>query len=113
MFSRSDCHQDSSYSHADANVWCLKQGSQISRTSIVINQATDASRKQQDFINTSLDLPQRVSAIHCHHQGVVVSSESTQAVCIVDVCGLWPVQSGQLSRDVIKCVQSRARSRGL
>jgi hypothetical protein len=35
----------------------------------------------------------------------MVSSEATQAVCIVDVYGLWPVQSGQFSRDVTKCVQ--------
>jgi hypothetical protein len=35
------------------------------------------------FINTFLDLPQHVSASYCHHQGVVVSSEATQAVCIV------------------------------
>jgi hypothetical protein len=47
-------------------------------------------------------LPQHVSASHCHHKGVVVSSESTQAVCIVDVYGLRPVQSGQLLRDVTK-----------
>jgi hypothetical protein len=37
------------------------------------------------FINAFLDLPQHVSASHCHHQGVVVSPEATQAVCIVDV----------------------------
>jgi hypothetical protein len=55
------------------------------------------------FINAFLDLPQHVSASHCHHQGVVVSSEATQAVCIVDVYGLWPVQSDQLLRDVTKC----------
>jgi hypothetical protein len=35
----------------------------------------------------------------------MVSSEATQAACIVDVYGLWPVQSGQLSRDVPKGVQ--------
>jgi hypothetical protein len=52
------------------------------------------------FINAFLDLPQHVSASHCHHQGVVVSSEATQAVFIVDVYGLRPVQSGRLSRDV-------------
>jgi hypothetical protein len=57
------------------------------------------------FINAILDLPQHVSTRHCHHQGVVVSSEATQAVCIVDVYGLRPVQSGQLSRDVTKRVQ--------
>jgi hypothetical protein len=57
------------------------------------------------FVNAFLDLPQHVSASHCHHQGVVVSSEATQAVCIVDVYGLRPFQSGQLSRDVTKCVQ--------
>jgi hypothetical protein len=34
----------------------------------------------------------------------VVSSEATQAVCTVDVYGLRPVQSGQLSRDVTKRV---------
>jgi hypothetical protein len=34
------------------------------------------------FINAFRDLPQHVSASHCHHQGVVVSSEATQAVCI-------------------------------
>jgi hypothetical protein len=42
------------------------------------------------FINAFLDLPQHVSASHCHHQGVVVSSEATQAVWIVDVYGLRP-----------------------
>jgi hypothetical protein len=56
------------------------------------------------FINAFLDLPQRFSAIHCHHQGVVVSSEATQAVCIVDVYGLRPDRSGHLSLDVKKCV---------
>jgi hypothetical protein len=35
----------------------------------------------------------------------VVSSEATEAVCIVDVYGLRPVQSGQLSWDVTKSVQ--------
>jgi hypothetical protein len=54
------------------------------------------------FINTFLYLPQHVSASHCHHQEVVVSSEPTQAVCTVDVYGLWPVQIGQLSKDVTK-----------
>jgi hypothetical protein len=57
------------------------------------------------FINTFLDLPQHVSAGHCHHQGVMVCSEATQAFCIVDLYGLRPVQSGQLSRDVTKRVQ--------
>jgi hypothetical protein len=37
------------------------------------------------FINAFLDLPQHVSASYRHHQGVVVSSEATQAVCVVDV----------------------------
>jgi hypothetical protein len=51
-------------------------------------------------------LPQHVSASHCHHhQGVVVSSEATQAIFIVDVYGLQPIQSGQLSRDVTRRVQ--------
>jgi hypothetical protein len=54
------------------------------------------------FINTFLVLSQHVSASNCHHQGVVVSSEATQAVCMLDVYGLRPVQSGQLSRDVTK-----------
>jgi hypothetical protein len=57
------------------------------------------------FINAFLDLPQHVTASHCHHQGVVVFSGTTQAVCIVDVYRLRPIQSGQLSRDVTKCVQ--------
>jgi hypothetical protein len=57
------------------------------------------------FINAFLDLPQLVSASHCHHQGVVVSSEATQVVCMVDVYGLRPVQNGQLSRVVTKRVQ--------
>jgi hypothetical protein len=47
-----------------------------------------------------LDLPQHVSASHCHHQGVVVTSEATQAACILDVYRLRPDQSGQLMRDV-------------
>jgi hypothetical protein len=54
------------------------------------------------FINAFLDLPQHVSERQCYYQGVVVSSEATQAVCIVDEYGLRPVQSGQLSRDVTK-----------
>jgi hypothetical protein len=58
-----------------------------------------------NFINAFLDLPRHVSVSHCHHQGVVLSSEAIQAVCIVDVYGLRPVQSGQLSRDVTKRVQ--------
>ena len=56
------------------------------------------------FINAFLDLP-HVFASHCNHQGVVVTSEATQAICIVDVYGLQPVQRGQLLRDVTKCVQ--------
>jgi hypothetical protein len=55
------------------------------------------------FINAFLDLP-HVSTSHYHHQGVVISSEATQAVCIVAVYGLRPVRSGQLYRDVTKCV---------
>jgi hypothetical protein len=57
------------------------------------------------FINVFLDLPQHVSTSHCHHQGVVVFTEATQAVCIVDVYGLRSVQSGQLSKDITKRVQ--------
>jgi hypothetical protein len=56
------------------------------------------------FINAFLDLPQHVSASHCYHQAVVVSSEVIQAVCIVDVYGLRPIQTGQLSRNVTKRV---------
>jgi hypothetical protein len=37
------------------------------------------------FINAFLDLPQHASARHCHHPGVMVSSEATQVICIVDV----------------------------
>jgi hypothetical protein len=58
------------------------------------------------FTNVFLDLPHHVSASHCHNQGCVVSSEATQAVCIVDVYGLRPVQSGQLSRDVTKRIHA-------
>jgi hypothetical protein len=47
---------------------------------IITKQPTNASRKYQDFINAFQDLPQHVSASHCHHQGVVVSSEATQPV---------------------------------
>jgi hypothetical protein len=32
------------------------------------------------FINAFPELPQHVSASHCHHQGVVISSEATQAI---------------------------------
>jgi hypothetical protein len=74
--------------------------------SIVIKQPAKASRKYQEFKNVFIDLPQHVSASHCHHQGVVVSSEATQAVYIVDVYGLRPVQSGQLAWDVTKCGKS-------
>jgi hypothetical protein len=42
------------------------------------------------FVNAFLDLPQHVLASHCHHQGVMVSSEATQAVCTVDAYGLRP-----------------------
>jgi hypothetical protein len=45
--------------------------------SIVIKQPKYASKKYQYFINTFLDLPQHVSASHCRHQGVVVTSEAT------------------------------------
>jgi hypothetical protein len=61
--------------------------------------------KAAGFINTFLDLPQHVSTSHCHQHGVVVTSEAAQVVCFVDAYGLRPVQSGQLSRDVTKCVQ--------
>jgi hypothetical protein len=54
--------------------------------------------------NAFLNLP-HVSASRCHHQGVVVSSEATQAVCIVGVYGLRSVQNGQLS-DVTKRVHA-------
>jgi hypothetical protein len=57
------------------------------------------------FIHAFLDLPQHVSASHCHHQGVVIFSEATKTVCIVDVYGFRPVQSGQFSRNVTKFVQ--------
>jgi hypothetical protein len=30
-----------------------------------------------------LDLPQHVSASHCHHQGVIVTSEATQAISVL------------------------------
>jgi hypothetical protein len=52
------------------------------------------------FINPFLDLPQHVSASNCHHQEVLVTSDAIHSACIVDVYGLRPVQSGQLSRDV-------------
>jgi hypothetical protein len=57
------------------------------------------------FINAFLDLPQHVSVSHCHRQGVVVTSEAIQAVCIVDVYGLRPVQS-ELSRGVTRSVHA-------
>jgi hypothetical protein len=60
--------------------------------SIVTKQPTNVSRKYQDIISAFLDLTRRVSASRCHHQGVVVPSEATLAVCIVDVYGLWLVQ---------------------
>jgi dissimilatory sulfite reductase (desulfoviridin) alpha/beta subunit len=56
------------------------------------------------FINAFLDLPQCVSENHCQHQVVVVYSVASQAVSIVDVYELRPVQSGQMSRDITKCV---------
>jgi hypothetical protein len=51
------------------------------------------------FIYAFLDLGQHVSASYCYHQGVVVFSKATQPVCIVAVYGLWPLQSGQFSRN--------------
>jgi hypothetical protein len=62
-------------------------------------------RSSSILINVFLDLPKHVSASHCHHQEVVVTSEATQTVCIVNVYGLRPFQSGQLSRDLTKRVQ--------
>jgi hypothetical protein len=51
-------------------------------------------------------LPQHVSASHCHHQGVVVSLTATQAVCIVDVCGLRPTGVVICRGDVTKRVHA-------
>jgi hypothetical protein len=36
-----------------------------------------------------LDLPQHVSASHCHHQGVVVTSEATQAISVLWLYSIW------------------------
>jgi hypothetical protein len=58
------------------------------------------------LINAFLDLLQHVSTSHCHHQGVAVSSEASQAVCIVDGYGLRPVHSGQLSIHNTDCLTS-------
>jgi hypothetical protein len=52
------------------------------------------------FIDTFQILPQHVSAIHCHHQGVVLPQKLLKQFCVVDVYGLQFVQCGQLSRDV-------------
>jgi hypothetical protein len=52
-----------------------------------------------EVINAFQILPQHVSEIYCHHQGVIFTSESTQAICVVDVYGLQFVQCGRLSRD--------------
>jgi hypothetical protein len=79
------------------------------RKSLLQNNQQIHGGSSSIFINVFLDLPQHVSASHCYHQGVVVTSEATQAVCIVNVYGLRPFQSGQLSRDVTKHVQ-RVRS---
>jgi hypothetical protein len=49
------------------------------------------------FINAFLDLPQCVSANHCQHQVVVISSEATQAVCIVRF-DVFPLDAGLLAR---------------
>jgi hypothetical protein len=53
-------------------------------------------------------LLKHISARHCHYQGVVVSSEATQAVSIVDGYDLRPVQSSQMPRDATKRVQAMA-----
>jgi hypothetical protein len=51
------------------------------------------------FIDAFLDLPQHVSASHCHHQGVVVSSEAIWITArpewsIVEGCNRsWTVDS--------------------
>jgi hypothetical protein len=57
------------------------------------------------FINAFLYLPQHVSASHCHHQVVVVSSEATQGVCTVDVhvYGSRPVKI-QHNKETTWCV---------
>jgi hypothetical protein len=51
-------------------------------------------RESSRIYSCILDLLQHVSASHCLHQGVVVTSEA-----IVDVYGLRFGQLGQLSRD--------------
>jgi hypothetical protein len=68
---------------------------------IVTKQPTNASRKQH-YLLMNARFTQHVSASHCHHQVFIVISEATQAICIVDVCGLQSIQCGQLCMDVTK-----------
>jgi hypothetical protein len=37
----------------------------------------------------NLDLPQHVSTSHCHHQGVVVTSEASQAISVLWMYCIW------------------------
>jgi hypothetical protein len=57
------------------------------------------------FIDKFQILPQHVSAVHCHHQGVVhviYLRSYSDNICVLDVYGLQFVQCGQVSRDVTK-----------
>jgi hypothetical protein len=58
--------------------------------SVVVKQINERVEEVVGFIDAFLDLPQHVSASHCYHQAVVVTSETTQPISIVDVCGLRP-----------------------
>jgi hypothetical protein len=102
-------HRASGNSHQNISSRILIVGPSIF---VVLLQNNQQIRRGSSsiFINAFMDLPQHVLASHCPHQGVVVSSEATQAVCIVDVYGLRPVQSGQLSRDVTKRVHAWGKS---
>jgi hypothetical protein len=56
------------------------------------------------FISAFQILPQHVSAIHCHHQEVVFTSEATQTISVLWMYdyGLQFVQCCQRSRDATK-----------
>jgi hypothetical protein len=53
------------------------------------------------FVNALQILPQHVSAIHCHHQGVVFTSGATQTIGVlwmslmwITICPVWPAVEG-------------------
>jgi hypothetical protein len=58
-------------------------------------------------------LPQNVSANHCHHQGVVFTSEGTQTVSVVWMCVDCSLSSVDSCREIQPRVYSGFSSAGI